>query len=160
MTIQEVAQCLGKSDATIRRWIKQGKLESTLTDGKYDIPESAIDAYTKSEARLDTIYTDEGIDQAGDHLRRQNDNLLKQVADQQARIEKLEEQLENERTRYDTASERHDLVIIQMARQMDGQQQLLLEHKEPWYRKMFRRRRSEDDMDNVMDMKPGTDKES
>lgn len=160
MTIQEVAQCLGKSDATIRRWIKQGKLESTLTDGKYDIPESAIDAYTKSEERLDTTYTDEGTDQAGDHLRRQNDNLLKQVADQQARIEKLEEQLENERTRYDTASERHDLVIIQMARQMDGQQQLLLEHKEPWYRKMFRRRRSEDDMDNVMDMKPGTDKES
>ncbi len=160
MTIQEVAQCLGKSDATIRRWIKQGKLDSTLTDGKYDIPESAIDTYTKSEEHLDTAYANKGTDQETDHLRRQNEELLKQVSDQQARIEKLEEQLENERIRYDAASERHDLVVIQMTRQMDGQQQLLLEHKEPWYRKVFRRRRPKDDMDNVMDMKPDTDKES
>ena len=47
MTIKETAQHTGKSESTIRRWIKQGKLNATLVDGKYDIEESALDALTK-----------------------------------------------------------------------------------------------------------------
>ena len=42
MTIQEAVQRMDKSEATIRRWIKQNKLESTLIDGRYEIGESAL----------------------------------------------------------------------------------------------------------------------
>lgn len=137
MTIQEAAQRLGKSEATIRRWIKQGKLESTLTDGKYSIEESALDAYTGTEKRIDNTYANLRDDQ----LHRQNEGLLKQVSDQQERIEKLEEQLENERKRYDTAAERHDIIVMQMTRQTENQQRLLEYHEEPWYRRWFKKTR-------------------
>jgi excisionase family DNA binding protein len=146
MTIQEAAQCIGKSEATIRRWIKQGKLESTLTNGKYDIPEAALDAYTESTERLDNAYADEEADQETDQLHRQNEELLKQLSSQQERISKLEEQLENERTRYDGAAERHDMVVMQMTKQMGDQQKMLEQYQEPWYRKMFRRKKQEGDI--------------
>lgn len=139
MTIQEAAQRLGKSDATIRRWIKQGKLESTLTDGKYSIEESALGAYTATEKRIDNAYVKSGADQ----LHRQNEGLLKQVSDQQERIEKLEEKLENERQRYDTAAERHDMIVLQMTRQTENQQRLLEYHEDPWYRRWFRKKKAE-----------------
>lgn len=42
MTIQEAARRLGKSDLTIRRWIKSEKLTATKIDGRWDIPESAL----------------------------------------------------------------------------------------------------------------------
>ena len=45
MTIQMASQCLGKSETTIRRWIKTGKLTAKLIDGIYDIPEDAINGY-------------------------------------------------------------------------------------------------------------------
>lgn len=137
MTIQEVAQRLGKSEATIRRWIKQGKLESTLTSGKYDISESALDAYTKSEVYVDNAYADKETDQ----LHRQNEELLKQMTSQQERIMQLEEQLESERSRYDGAAERHDMVVMQMTRQMADQQKMLKHYQEPWYRRVFRKRK-------------------
>ncbi len=139
MTIQEVAQRLGKSEATIRRWIKQRKLESTLTDGKYDIPQSALDAYAKSEEYIDNAYANKEVDQETGQLRRQNEELLKQMSSQQERINKLEEQLESERSRYDGAAERHDMVVMQMTRQMADQQRLLEHYQEPWYRRMFRK---------------------
>ena len=147
MTIQETAQRLGKSEATIRRWIKQGKLESTLTDGRYDIPQSTLNAYAKSEEYIDNAYVNEGVDQETDQLRRQNEELLNQMSSQQERINKLEEQLESERTRYDSAAERHDMVVMQMTKQMGDQQKILEHYQEPWYRRMFRKKRTlEDEM--------------
>jgi len=141
MTIQEAAKCIGKSEATIRRWIKQGKLESTLIDGKYDIAESALDAYTKSDLYTDNAYTKTELDQ----LRRQNDEMHRQLSDQKERIEKLEGQLENERLRYDTSAERHDMIVMQMTRQMSDQQRLLEHYQEPFYKRWFRKKRSPDE---------------
>ena len=135
MTIQEAAQRLGKSEATVRRWIKQEKLESTLIDGKYSIEESALDAYTKSEIYVDTAYAKT----ESDHLLRQNEDLLRQLSDQQAKIDKLENQLENERQRYEDAAQRHDTIVMQMTRQMESQQRLLEYHKEPWWKRWRRK---------------------
>ena len=42
MNVQEAAKRLGKSEPTIRRWIRDGKLTATMIDGVYDIPESAV----------------------------------------------------------------------------------------------------------------------
>jgi len=149
MTIQEAAKRLGKSEATIRRWIKQGKLESTLIDGKYSIEESALDAYANSEKRVDNAYANMEADQ----LRRQNEELLRQVSSQQERISKLEEQLESERQRYHTAAERHDIIVMQMTRQTETQQKLLEYHEDPWYRRWFRKtRKTEVPQGDVVDM--------
>ncbi|MFC1718436.1 excisionase family DNA-binding protein, partial [Candidatus Poribacteria bacterium] len=37
MTVKEAAQNLGKSTTTIRRWIKEGKLDAVMVDGRYDV---------------------------------------------------------------------------------------------------------------------------
>ena len=42
MTITEVAQELGKSRWTIKRWIKQGKLKGTVIGKQYDIEKNQI----------------------------------------------------------------------------------------------------------------------
>lgn len=49
MTIQMASQCLGKSESTIRRWIKAGKFKATIVDGVYDISEQAIKAYSNDQ---------------------------------------------------------------------------------------------------------------
>jgi excisionase family DNA binding protein len=42
MTIAEVAKLIGKSEQSVRRSIKSGKLQSTLVDGRYEINEDDI----------------------------------------------------------------------------------------------------------------------
>ena len=42
MTIKEAVQFTGKSEKTIRNYIKDGKLTASKTNGKYDIEESEL----------------------------------------------------------------------------------------------------------------------
>jgi putative resolvase len=42
LSLSEVAQLLGKSERTIRRWVKSGKLKAYKPGRDYLIPESAI----------------------------------------------------------------------------------------------------------------------
>ncbi len=37
MTVKEAAKNLDKSETTIRRWVKEGKLDAVMVDGRYDI---------------------------------------------------------------------------------------------------------------------------
>lgn len=151
MTIQDAAQRLGKSEATIRRWIKQGKLESTLIDGKYNIEEAALNEYAKSEAYIGNGYAQEVLIEL-EYLRKQNEDLHKQISDQKARIEKLELQLDDARSRADEASHRHDTVVMQMTR-------LLEYHQQPFWKRLLGRKALPPPVDEtIMDMEPGDDK--
>ncbi|MCK4282914.1 MAG: helix-turn-helix domain-containing protein [Candidatus Brocadiae bacterium] len=51
-SVKEVAQLLGKSEATIRRWIREGKLESRKPrqhqQGKHIIPHHSVAEYLGS----------------------------------------------------------------------------------------------------------------
>ena len=141
MTIQEAAHYLNKSEATIRRYIKQGKLEATLVGGKYSIEESALDAYASSDKHIDNAYPKEALVQA-QYLHKQNEELNRQISDQKARIEKLELQLEEERKRGEVADQRHDTIVMQLTRQLENQQKLLEYHESPWWRRWFRKYRN------------------
>ena len=54
-TVAETAQMLGKSGATIRRWIREGRLESTKSSeaqqGQHLIPRHAIERYLHGRPR-------------------------------------------------------------------------------------------------------------
>jgi len=54
MNIQKVAQRLDKSELTIRRWIKSGKLAATMTNGKWDISGSALNNISNNFAQFIT----------------------------------------------------------------------------------------------------------
>jgi len=117
MNVQEAAKRLGRSEPTIRRWIRDGKLAATMIDGVYDIPESAVnDQSMSSQLTAD--------DQHGE------------VAAMRAHIQSLERQIEEKDNQI---SELHQLLMAS-----ERQAQRLLEfHKEPWYRRWFRRSKSE-----------------
>ena len=77
MTIREASQCIGKSESTVRRWIRSGKLEATLINGVYDIPDKVVNAYLNDQA-VDRQMED--IDQALiEQLRSEVEHLREQV---------------------------------------------------------------------------------
>jgi len=116
MTVQEACQRLGKSESTIRRWIRAGKLKATIVDGAYDIPEVVVNALSDDKQPV-------GIDQGIIERLRQENEYLKE------RIRELE-----------GSRERSDTIILQLTRQLEQSQRLLEYHQAPWWRRIFRRK--------------------
>ena len=129
MTIQEASQRLGKSESTVRRWIRQGKLTATMIDGVYDIPEKALNGYLNDQSMTRQL---EGVDQPIiDQLKAENEYLKE-------RIQELED-----------ARQRSDTIVLQLTRQLEQSQRLLEYHRDPWYRRWFRKRRPTEPNDRV-----------
>jgi len=121
MTIQMASQRIGKSETTIRRWIKSGKLSATIVDGVYDISEDSILAYSNDQSMNSQP---EGVDKALiDQLRSENEYLKE-------RIQELEQ-----------ARERADLITMQLTRQLEQSQRMLEAHKEPFWKRWLRKER-------------------
>jgi predicted RNase H-like nuclease (RuvC/YqgF family) len=128
MTIQMAGQRLGKSESTIRRWIKTGKLTAKLIDGAYDISEDAINRLVNGYPDDKAVNSQpESVDQSLiSHLRSENEYLKE-------RIQELEQ-----------ARERSDMITLQLTRQMEQAQRMLEAHESekrgPWYRRIFRKK--------------------
>jgi len=117
MTIQEACQRLGKSESTIRRWIKQEKLITTLVDGVNQIPDDQVNAIADNMA-------------VTGHMVAQNE-LIDQL---KSEVTYLRQELKE-------SKERSDTIILQITRQ----NQLLLEDKSKrWYRRWFEKRKPQE----------------
>jgi excisionase family DNA binding protein len=82
MTIQEAIHRLGKSESTIRRHIKSGKLQAEKIDGAYDIPEGAIQELVNDKPCEQMVTSQVDID-----------DLRSQVAELQGQVKHLTEGL-------------------------------------------------------------------
>ncbi len=132
MNVQEAAKRLGKSEPTIRRWIRDGKLTATMIDGVYDIPESAV-----NEQSINSQMTED--EQPGE------------VAAMSAHIQSLERQLEEKdrqieylQTQLGETSHRHDTVVMQMSR-------LVEVHQQPFWKRWFKQKALPEPDAEVMD---------
>ena len=123
MTIHEVCQRLGKSESTIRRWIKQGKLISTKVDGINQI----------SDGQVEALVADHVNDQSVTESMTGN---LELIAGLKSEVEYLRQELKDTR-------ERSDTIVLQLTRQLENQQKLLEHHQEPFWRRLWRRRKTE-----------------
>ena len=128
MTIQEACQRLGKSESTIRRWIRQGKLDAIKIDGLWDIPDAAINDYLNDQSPAGSDQSPVDDDQASDQ------RLVNRLAEENAYLKDRIAEME-------AARERSDMVVLQMTRQVEQSQRLLEHHQEPWYRRVFRKGR-------------------
>ena len=135
MTIQEACQRLGKSESTIRRWIRQSKLDAIKINGLWDIPDAAINDYLNDQSPA-------GSDQSDDYPDDQSPADNDQSSDQRFidRIEQENAYLKDRIQEMEAARERSDTVVLQMTRQLEQSQRLLEHHQEPWYRRVFRKR--------------------
>jgi len=118
MTIQQACQRLGKSESTIRRWIRSGKLTATKVDSVWDIPEAAVSDLSSDKQA-------EGIDQEPEAML---GRLLEENEYLKERIQELE-----------GARERSDTIILQLTRQLEQSQRLLEYHRGPFWRRWFRK---------------------
>jgi hypothetical protein len=134
MTIQEACQRLGKSESTVRRMIRDGRLTSSKKDGIYDIAENSI-----NDQRL--VVNDQLNDQrlvVNDQLNDQrlvvndqlSNELVKQLQDENRYLKERIEELESSR-------ERADMISIQLTRQLEQSQRMLEARKEPFWRRWF-----------------------
>jgi len=123
MTIQEACQRLGKSESTIRRWIKQGKLTTTLVDGVNQIPDDIVNAIADGSVN----------DRAATGQMTAQDELIDQL---QSEVEYLRSELKE-------TKERSDTIILNLTRQLENQQLMLEDKSQPWYRRAFRKKRGQ-----------------
>lgn len=118
MTIQEAAKRLSKSESTVRRWIREGKLTATKVSGVWNIPDELVNDYLNNQS------TGGQMEAVLQQLRSENQYLKE-------RIQELED-----------ARERSDTIALQLTRQLEQSQRLLEYHQEPWYRRWFRKNRT------------------
>jgi len=120
MNVHEAAEKLGKGESTIRRWIREGKLEASIKNGTYEIPESAIIDQPSSSH----IITDERNQAAImrsqiESRERENRQLLEQLSEKDKQI-----------------SELHQLLLVSENRN----QKMLEYHQTPFWRRWFRKK--------------------
>ena len=94
MTIQETCQRLGKSESTIRRMIKAGRLIAHKKDGVYDISNESVNDLSNDKQALSNDKVNDKVDEQIDNaliiqLKAENESLRKQVDQQQAIIMQL-----------------------------------------------------------------------
>ena len=126
MTIQELAKKLGKTEQTIRRWIKQEKVDAKLVDGKYIIDETKLTDYlskddlTSQDKETTSQPNTDFLMQELEHFKRENEELRQELSQ---------------------VRERSDVIIMQLTRQLEQNQRLLEYHQSPFWRRWFGKRR-------------------
>jgi len=158
MTIAEVAKLIGKSEQSVRRSIKSGKLQSTLVNGRYEINKDDI---TDSLRDSQPIVTDSRDDSQSDspvvvienellkarilELENDKEGLQHQLTEKDKQIESLQTQLQD-------TSQRHDTVVMQMAKMLEYERQ-------PLWRRWFRHK-ALPAPGNVVEMEPSATEEA
>lgn len=126
MTIQEACQRLGKSESTIRRWIKTGKLTAKLVDGTYDISEDAINCLVNSYPNDKAIDSQpEGVDQGNEKV------IIKRL---EAENEYLKERIQE----LEQARQRADMITLQLTRQLEAHE----EKRGSWWSRIWKGKRA------------------
>ena len=104
MTLREACQRLGKSETTLRRWIRTGKLKAELAKGKYEIDLAEIECLVDDQViggNAESVEASAVIDQ-----------MTRQMVRQDEEIEFLRKELSEQ-------GKRHDTIIMQMTQQLD-----------------------------------------
>jgi len=117
LTVAEACHVLGMAERTLRRHIQEGKIKSKLEKGRRLV----LAEPAQSDMPGDMPETAVLVDQ----LRTENEHLRKQVNE-------LQDQLSQ-------SNERHDMIVMQLTRQLEQSQRLLSYHQAPWWRRWVRR---------------------
>lgn len=124
MTIQETCQRLGKSESTVRRMIRAGRLTASKKDGVYNISEDSVNDLLNDKHAV-------GNDQLSNELVKQLQNENQYLKE---RIKELE-----------SARERADMISMQLTRQLGDAQKSLEMKSMSWWKRLRLRKGKEDD---------------
>ena len=126
MTIQDACQRLGKSESTIRRMIRDGRLTAYKKEGIYDITEDSFNDLLNDKQS-------EGDDHSSNELFNQLQSENKYLKE---RISELE-----------SARERADMISLQLTRQLEANQKMLessqAKQRRSWWQRLKNRHSEE-----------------
>lgn len=130
---------IGVHDRTIRRYIAEGKLQAKK-EGRHVL----INIDSVNDLRM----TDHTPDHTEDHIQTAESEVVTlqdQIRRQEEEIHFLRDRIKELEDQRSQERERDQMIILQLTRQLEGQQRLLEYHQDPWYRRWFRRRDREID---------------
>lgn len=119
LTVQECAQRVRRSEETVRRWIRNGKLPATLKDGQYIIKEE--DLLATSLVTQDDDNNAQNVahfQEVIELLQTQVEHLKNELENKEKHITELESQLAE-------SSQRSDTIILQLTQQLEKKDLLL-----------------------------------
>ena len=136
MTLKQACQETGRSESTLRRWIRDGKLKATLLDnGKYDIDDADIEKLTKPTQKVEKTKPAPSL--GTDTPTTLISQMTKQIDSQAEEIAFLRGELSKQTDEHADQSKRHDTIVLKMTQQLDrAQLQLedLQKHPSLWQR--------------------------
>lgn len=126
LTTKEAAEALGITVRSVNTRIHEGKLKAKR-EGRFWRVHSSL-----SEP-------DEGVYLASEEGKTGSVAFLQnQLEEKDKQIESLQRQLEAAAL----SGERHDMILLQLTRQVERGQLALEAHRDPWFRRLFRRKLS------------------
>jgi len=119
LTVQECAQRVRRSEETVRRWIRKGKMPATQKDGQYiikeeDLLETSLVAQGDDKDAQDVAHLQEVVEL----LQTQVEHLKNELENKEKHITELESQLAE-------SSKRPDTIILQLTQQLEKKDLLL-----------------------------------
>ena len=141
MTIAEIAKVTGKSEQSIRRAIKAGKLKATLIDGHYEIDEVDL----VGDYRCDSQSDSQTIDTDSQALVIENEALKQKISELDARIIEKDKSLDEARKASEEAQQRHDTIVMQLSRQYEQSLKMLestemKKERKSWWSRLWKRK--------------------
>jgi excisionase family DNA binding protein len=137
VSIADACVILGISKSTLYRKINHGEIESKK-DGKttkclINVPDESHNGTN------DTV--NETLQVMG-QLRSENEYLRQQVTQLQAKQDQKDEDIRQKDNQIADASQRHDTIVLQLTRQLEQSQRMLEAHRDPFWKKWFRKDRN------------------
>ena len=130
ITVKDAAQLRNCTERNVLRLIQKGELEAKREGRKWRIlKETAEQASEESPNMSDMISV----------LKVQLEGKDKQIEEKDKQIERLQEQIEETSRTLSESSQRHDTIVMQLTRQLEQSQRMLEAHRDPWYRRWFRK---------------------
>lgn len=133
LTVQECAQRVRRSEETVRRWIRNGKLPASQQDGQYVIKEEDLMA-TNLVTQDDDSNTQEvaHLQEVIDIFQNQVEYLKSELSNEEQHITELERQLFE-------SSQRSDTIVLSLTQQIDKKDRLLEDSRNKKRLNIFRK---------------------
>lgn len=144
VTVSQACETFAISRRTLSRWVKQGKVESKLENNRRLVLVIEEGHSETLEGHIETPMAQDMSQQVLiEQLQKENDDHEQQIAYLREQNENLQRQVEEASRALAEASQRHDTIVLQLTRQLENQQRLLEYQQAPWYRRWFRKGRTE-----------------
>ena len=136
ITVKDAARIRNCSERNIIRLIQAGELEAKKDGKRWLILMDTSELDSASSPQLTEVMS---------ALKVQLQEKDSQIGKLQDQLEQMRNDMAGMRKEASEASERHDTIVLQLARQIEQSQRLLEYHEEPFYRRWFRKRKRPED---------------